>query len=70
MARMLTGRKGESALNRAPKGCRTSSRNCWVLSYRLETADLPTISQRMSGAKMLVTYPVPADQAAKASATI
>jgi hypothetical protein len=41
-----------------------------VLSYRLETADLPTISQRMSGAKMLVTYPVPADHAAKASATI
>ena len=70
MARMVTGRNGASELNRAPKGDNMSSTNCCRLSYVPAAADLPTISQRMSGAKMLVMGAVPAAQAAKASATI
>src|ERR1700728_2466012 len=67
---MVTGRNGSPALNRAPNGCSTSSTNWRVLGYFLETADLPVISQVMSSAKMLVTYPVPFIHAAKASVTI
>jgi hypothetical protein len=52
---MLTGRNGSPALKRAPNGWRTSSRNCCVLAYFLDTADLPVISQVMSSAKMLAT---------------
>jgi hypothetical protein len=33
--------------------------NCCVLAYFLDAADLPVISQAMSSAKMLATYPVP-----------
>src|SRR5919107_6255723 len=67
---MSTGRNGVSAPNRAPKGCRTSSLNCWALPYVPAARDRPTISQVMSSAKMLATYPFPRDHASKASATI
>src|SRR3954470_17762861 len=67
---MATGRNGVSAANRAPKGCRTSSLNCLALPYVPAARDRPTISQVMSSAKMLATYPSPRDHASKASATI
>src|SRR5215472_14842819 len=70
MARRWTGRNGSPELKRAPKGRRTSSMNCCVLAYFLDTADLPVISQVMSSAKMLVTYPVPFAQEWNASATM
>src|SRR5580693_9039205 len=70
MARMLTGRNGSLELKRAPNGCRHSSRNCCVLAYFRDAADLPVISQVMSSAKMLATYPVPLAQERNASVTI
>jgi hypothetical protein len=70
MARMLTGRNGSLELKRAPNGWRTSSMNCCALAYFLDTADLPVISQVMSSAKMLVTYPVPVAQERNASVTM
>jgi hypothetical protein len=44
--------------------------NCCALAYFLDTADLPVISQVMSSAKMLVTYPVPFAQEWNASVTM
>src|SRR5919201_2560631 len=67
---MVTGLNGASGRKRCPNGCRTSSTNSFVVAYFLDTAERPTISQVMSSAKMLVTYPVPADQAVKALFTI
>ena len=44
--------------------------NCWVLAYLRDAADLPVISQVMSSAKMLATYPVPFAQELNAAVTI
>jgi hypothetical protein len=44
--------------------------NCCLVAYFLDAADLPVISQVISSAKMLVTYPVPSAQERKASVTI
>src|ERR1700722_1226713 len=70
MARILTGRNGSLELKRAPNGWRHSSMNCCVLAYFLDAAGLPVISQVMSSAKMLATYPVPFAQERNASVTI
>jgi hypothetical protein len=66
MARMLTGRNGSLELKRA-NGCRHSLRNCCVLAYFLDAADLPVIPQVMSSAQILATYPVPSAQERNAS---
>lgn len=44
--------------------------NCCALAYFLDTADLPVISQAVSSAKMLVTYPAPFAQEWNASVTM
>src|SRR3984885_13178156 len=70
MARILTGRNGSLELKRAPNGWRHSAMKCCVLAHFLDAADRPMISQVMSSAKMLATYPVPFAQERNASVTI
>jgi hypothetical protein len=44
--------------------------NCCLVAYFPDAADLPVISQVISSAKMLVTYPVPSAQERNASVTM
>jgi hypothetical protein len=59
MARIVTGRNGSDAVNRAPKGVRTSSMNCCLLLYSFDAAECPSIRQTISGANTSVMGPAP-----------
>src|SRR5439155_15505532 len=59
MERKRMGRNGSPAANRAAKGARTSSTNCWLFAYCFEATECPSMRQTMSGAKTSVIRPRP-----------